>query len=100
MDQGNIVVTRDAIPERIQSLVDSLHLDTVGKRVRDVQQLGICRSLGHKETVLVAAHDPTHKAGTLNTGVNNGYVLEVKNGEREGGRDERSVSVNSYRRGR
>lgn len=54
VDEGHVVVARDHVPERGQSLLDSLDGDRRGERVSQVLQLLVGRRVGKEESVSVS----------------------------------------------
>jgi hypothetical protein len=66
MYQGDIVVARDAVPQRRQSLINPLHDDLVWQRVSDVLQFLVGGRVGQQQTVSIANRHPPDQTGARN----------------------------------
>mmetsp|Transcript_46829 Transcript_46829/g.141855 ORF Transcript_46829/g.141855 Transcript_46829/m.141855 type:complete len:304 (-) Transcript_46829:106-1017(-) len=75
MDEGDVIVAGDDVPQRRQPLLDALNDDAVGERIPEMSQFLIGRRVGDDETAAIADGRASHESTSADGGVYDGNVL-------------------------
>ncbi len=75
VDERDVVVARDHVAQRGQTLLDALYAHRVGQAVPDMLELLIGCGARHEQAVAVADDEAANDTALANRCVHNGYVI-------------------------
>lgn len=69
VDEGNIVITSDAVSKGWEFLLNSYHFDSLRKWVTDVSKLVVSGVVGYKQTLFVSGGSSTDDTSASHSGL-------------------------------